>query len=99
MLEGELRVTKFFGEQEIYFATRVPGEFFGEILILLDVPNFVLYRAVSDSRLFRLPRAGFWDLLFRKERDGRWIRLAFDADLSKRAERATAKVSRPRIGG
>ena len=63
MLEGELRVTKFFGEQEIIFATRVPGEFFGEILILLDVPNFVLYRAVADSRLFRLPRAGFWDLL------------------------------------
>ena len=63
MLEGELRVTKFFGEQEIIWATRVPGEFFGEILILLDVPNFVLYRAVADSRLFRLPRAGFWDLL------------------------------------
>jgi signal transduction histidine kinase len=63
MLEGELRVTKFFGEQEIIFATRIPGEFFGEILILLDVPNFVLYRAVADSRLFRLPRAGFWDLL------------------------------------
>ena len=63
MLEGELRVTKFFGEQEIFLATRVPGEFFGEIPILLDVPNFVLYRAVADSRLFRLPRAGFWDLL------------------------------------
>lgn len=63
MLEGELRVTKSFGEQEILFATRVPGEFFGEIPILLDVPSFVLYRAVADGRLFRLPRAGFWDLL------------------------------------
>ena len=63
MLEGELRVTKSFGEQEIIFATRVPGEFFGEILIMLDVPSFVLYRAVADSRLFRLPRVAFWDLL------------------------------------
>ena len=63
MLEGELRVTKFFGEQEIFLATRVPGEFFGEIPILLDVPNSVLIRAVADSRFFRLPRAGFWDLL------------------------------------
>ena len=63
MLRGELRVTKFFGEQEIFLATRVPGEFFGEIPILLDVPNSVLIRAVADSRLFRLPRAGFWDLL------------------------------------
>ena len=63
MLEGELRTTKFYGEQEIFLATRVPEEFFGEIPILLDVPYFVLIRAVADSRLFRLPRAGFWDLL------------------------------------
>jgi signal transduction histidine kinase len=63
MLEGEVRVTKFFGEQEIFLATRVPEEFFGEIPILLDVPNSVLIRAVADSRLFRLPRAGLWDLL------------------------------------
>ena len=63
MLEGELRVTKFFGEQEIFLATRVPGEFFGEIPILLDVPNSVLIRAVADSRLLRLPRAGFLELL------------------------------------
>ena len=63
ILEGELRATKFFGEQEIFLATRVPGDFFGEIPILLDVPHSVLDRAVADSRLFRLPRAGFWDLL------------------------------------
>jgi signal transduction histidine kinase len=63
MLEGELRVTKFFGEQEIFLATRVAGEFFGEIPVLLGVPNSVLIRAVADCRLFRLPRAGFWDLL------------------------------------
>jgi signal transduction histidine kinase len=41
----------------------VPGKFFGEIQILLDIPNWVLARVVADSRLFRLPRAGFWDLL------------------------------------
>ena len=63
ILEGELRATKFFGEQEIFLATRVPGDFFGESPILLDVPHFVLYRAVAESRLFRLPRAAFWDLL------------------------------------
>ena len=63
MLEGELRVTKFFDEQEIFLATRVPGEFVGEIPILLDIPNSVLIRAVAGSRLFRLPRAGFLDLL------------------------------------
>ena len=63
MLEGELRVTKFFGEQEIFLGTVVPEEFFGEIQFLLDIPNSVLIRAVAHSRLFRLSRAGFWDLL------------------------------------
>jgi signal transduction histidine kinase len=63
MLEGELRATKYYGDQEILLGEVVPGEFFGEIEILLDVPNWVLCRAVADSRLFCLPRAGFWDLL------------------------------------
>ena len=62
-LEGELRATKFFGEQEIFLGSGAPGGFFGEIPILLDVPNSVLVRVVADSRLFRLPRTGFWDLL------------------------------------
>ena len=63
MLEGELRVTKFYDDQEIFLAEAIPGDFFGEIEILLDVPHSVLIRAVADSRIFRLPRAGFWDLL------------------------------------
>ena len=63
MLEGELRVTKYFGDQEIFLGEVIPGEFFAEIEILLDIPNWVLIRVVADSRLFRLPRAGLWDLL------------------------------------
>jgi signal transduction histidine kinase len=63
MLEGELRVTKFYGDQEIFLAEAIPGDFFGEIEILLEIPHSVLIRTVADSRLFRLPRAGFWDLL------------------------------------
>ena len=63
MLEGELRVTEYYGDQEIFLAEVIPGAFFSEIEILLDVPHSVLTRAVADSRLFRLPRARFWDLL------------------------------------
>ena len=63
MLEGELRVTKFFDDQEIFLGELVPGEFFGEIQTLLDIPHSVAVRAVADSRVFRLPRAGFWDML------------------------------------
>jgi signal transduction histidine kinase len=63
MLEGELRVTKYYGDQEIFLGEVIPGEFFAEIEILLNIPNWVLIRVVADSRLFRLPRAGLWDLL------------------------------------
>jgi signal transduction histidine kinase len=63
MLEGELRVTKFFDDQEIFLGELVPGEFFGEIQTLLNIPHSVAVRAVADSRVFRLPRAGFWDML------------------------------------
>ena len=58
MLEGELRVTKFYGDQEIFLGKLIPGEFFGEIQILLEIPHSVIIRAVADSRLFRLPHAG-----------------------------------------
>ncbi len=63
MLEGELRVTEDYGDQEIFLSEVIPGQFFAEIEILLDVPHSVLVRVVADSRLFRLPRAGFWELL------------------------------------
>ncbi|HEY5770910.1 MAG TPA: cyclic nucleotide-binding domain-containing protein, partial [Terrimicrobium sp.] len=63
MLEGELRATKYYGDQEILLGEVVPGEFFGEIEILLDIQNWVHIKAATDSRLFRLPRTGFWDLL------------------------------------
>jgi signal transduction histidine kinase len=63
MLEGELRVTKFYGDQEILLGEMIPGKFFAEIEILLDIPYSGLVRVVADTRLFCLPRAGFWDLL------------------------------------
>jgi signal transduction histidine kinase len=63
LLQGELRVTKFFGEQEILLGVVEPEEFFGEIPILLGIRYSVIIRAVADSRIFQLPRAAFWDLL------------------------------------
>ena len=63
MLAGELRVTKFFDNQEIFLGVLEPGEFFGEIQILLDISHVVRIRAISNGRMFCLPRAGFWDLL------------------------------------
>ena len=63
ILEGELRATKDFGEQEIFLAEAGSGRFFRRESNSAGRPAFRAYRAVADSRLFRLPRAAFWDLL------------------------------------
>ena len=57
MLEGELRVTKFFDNQEIFLGVLEPGEFFGEIQILLDISHVVLHSS-DQQRPHVLPSAG-----------------------------------------
>ena len=44
-------------------ATLGPGDFFGEMAILEDQPRFAAVRAVSASRLLRVDRAAFADML------------------------------------
>jgi len=44
-------------------ATLGPGDFFGEMAILEDQPRFAAVRAVSTSRLLRVDRAAFADML------------------------------------
>ncbi len=44
-------------------ATLGPGDFFGEMAILEDQPRFAAVRAVATSRLLRVDRAAFADML------------------------------------
>ena len=51
LLEGELKVTRIYGKQEIALAThQLPGTFTGEIALLLDLPSLASIRAVKPSR-------------------------------------------------
>ena len=56
ILEGEVRITKRYGRQEIALATHTPGKFFGEVPLLLEMPFFVDARALKACRLLRFSK-------------------------------------------
>ena len=63
LLEGEIRVSRKHGDQEIVVARYRPGAFFGEVPLLLGVPYILTVRAESDSRLIVFAEEEFWRLL------------------------------------
>lgn len=63
ILEGEIRVTKTYGSQEIVMAVHGPGKFFGEVSLLLDMPYFVDGQARTLCRLLRYSKDQFWSLM------------------------------------
>ncbi len=63
LLEGEVRIAKRYGEQEVLLATILPGQFFGEILILLEMPAVAQATVTKRSRLVRFDRDAFFRML------------------------------------
>jgi signal transduction histidine kinase len=63
LLEGELRISKHYEAQEVVLGTAKPGMFFGEIQLMMGTPYGATATAVMPSRIFQLPRVGFWNLL------------------------------------
>jgi len=63
ILEGEIRVSKTYGGQEIVMAIHTPGKFFGEVPILLDMPYFIDGRARIPCRLVRYSKSDFWAMM------------------------------------
>jgi signal transduction histidine kinase len=63
LIEGEIRILRRYGDQEVLFATITPGQFFGEILLLLEIPSVVQTVATRDSRIVRFDRAAFFRML------------------------------------
>src|SRR5215831_3565132 len=63
ILEGEVRVSKTYGSQEIVMAVHTAGKFFGEVPLLLDTPYFVDGLARTPCRLLRYSKEQFWLLM------------------------------------
>jgi signal transduction histidine kinase len=64
MLEGEVRITRNYDNQTILMRTlKGAGNYFGEIMILLDIPWLSTVRVTKPARLFRLDEEGFWRMM------------------------------------
>jgi signal transduction histidine kinase len=63
ILDGEVRLTRFYGQQEILIGVIKPGMFMGEVMLLLGIPWLVTARARTPVRLLRLAQDEFWRML------------------------------------
>ena len=63
ILEGEIRVSKTYGNQKVVMAVHTPGKFFGEVPLLLDMPYFIDGQARTPCRLLRYSKEQFWSLM------------------------------------
>jgi signal transduction histidine kinase len=63
IVEGEIRVTKTYGNQNVVMAVHTAGKFFGEVSLLLDMPYFVDAQARTPGRLLRYRKEQFWSLM------------------------------------
>jgi signal transduction histidine kinase len=63
ILEGDIRISKTYGNQKVVMAVHTPGKFFGEVTLLLDMPYFVDAQARTQCRLLRYSKNQFWSLM------------------------------------
>jgi len=63
IVDGEVRVAKRLGGQEVTFGTHGAGAFFGEIPILLGGPFVGSVYATKPSRVFRFEVETFWKII------------------------------------
>ncbi|HEY3853203.1 MAG TPA: ATP-binding protein [Verrucomicrobiae bacterium] len=63
LLSGEVRIWRSYDRQDILMAVGKPGDFMGEISLLLDTPWLATPRISVPSRFFRLNKDGFWKMM------------------------------------
>jgi len=63
LLTGEMRASSNYGNQSILMGIVKPGMWVGELSLLLDSPTIATIRALKPSRLFRLDKNDFWQML------------------------------------
>src|SRR5439155_24006749 len=63
LLEGEIRITRNYDRQTVLMAVNKPGNYIGEVMLLLGVPWLATVRVSKPARLFRLDEESFWRML------------------------------------
>jgi thioredoxin reductase (NADPH) len=63
LLEGKIDVLKSMGGREHRIATYEPGEYFGEVPLLLGAPAIASLRATEPARVLRLEADDFFELV------------------------------------
>jgi len=63
VLEGEVRIVRDYDKQEILMAVVKPGNYTGELTLLLDVPWMSTARVAKPTKLFRLGEEDFWRMM------------------------------------
>lgn len=63
VIEGEVRITRNYERQTILMRIGKAGTYFGEIMLLLNIPSAATIRATKPSQLFRLNEEGFWQMM------------------------------------
>src|SRR6266567_7032662 len=63
ILEGEVRATRVYDRQSILLGVNKAGGYFGETMLLLDIPWLAALRVSKPARFFRLDEEKFWRML------------------------------------
>jgi len=63
VIEGETEWTRKVGGEEVFVATLGEGAIFAELIMVLDAPYPTTGRATAQTKLLKLGRASFWEML------------------------------------
>jgi signal transduction histidine kinase len=63
VIEGETEWTRRVGGEEIFVVTLGEGAIFAELIMVLDAPYPTTGRAAAETKLLKLDRASFWEML------------------------------------
>jgi diguanylate cyclase (GGDEF)-like protein len=91
VLSGRIRITKRMGERERVLAMRRRNDFLGEMALVDGEPRSASAVAASPTRLFRLGRAEFYDLVL-TSRDAVLSLLAGVTERMRRAHETEARL-------
>lgn len=63
LIEGEVRITRTYDRQTVLMRVNKAGNYFGEIMLLLNIPAAATVRVTKHARLFQLDEEGFWKMM------------------------------------